>query len=77
MHPTGDKSTDDIHRDRTADGSEEQELTTAPFVDKDCQPEDRNDGLNHTKKTSQEIDGVLARYAHCEAELVHCSNEKG
>jgi hypothetical protein len=64
LHTIGDKGTDDEHCHRATDGSEDQKLTTAPLVDKNRQPEDGHNGLDHAEQTGRQIDGVLAVYAN-------------
>jgi len=66
LHPVGDQSSNDEHRDGTTNGSEEQKLTSTPFVDENGQPKDRDHCFDHAEETRGKIDCILACYAHCE-----------
>lgn len=60
MDPSGDESANDKHSHGTANGSEDQELATTPFVNENCEPEDSDDRLDHAEKAGSKVDSILA-----------------
>lgn len=59
MDPGGDESANDEHGHGTANGSEDQELATTPFVNEDCEPEYSDDRLDYAEKARSKVDSIL------------------